>query len=169
MSQDVQLIASEAGLYDLVLTEGGRDLASVDGMENFFSVSMFTDARATADQIPQANKRRGFVGDLLSPNEPFAESLFWTLEQSRLTQKTVNLALLYTIQATQWLIDRGIVTSIDVNLAFEEGGKFVIIADVSEIDLAGRKIFLTVRVERPDGQIDRYAAIWRNTDASAIS
>ena len=119
-----------------------------DGLETSLIVSLLSDARADESQVPQPERRRGWIGDLVArvPGYRYG-SLLWLLEQTRLTQETLAQAENNARAALNWMIEDGLVQSIDV-AAFRDKGSLT----------------LDITVTSPDGSVVRKAFdLWRKT------
>lgn len=151
MAQDVLIRANDRGLYDLQIENS--DFASAEGFESSIPTSLFSDARASAVQVQEAQKRRGWIGNIL-----YAEidrelgGLLWTLEQARLTQDTLNFARSYAEDSLQWMIDDGIARSISVTVERSDTRKVMVYIDI-----------LTIA-----NTVQRYITLWRSTDINRI-
>jgi len=77
-------------------------------------VSVFTDRVANPDDpIPDGTgDPRGWWGDI-GEDKPIGSRL-WLLDRSKQTQEVLNNARDYINEALQWLVDDGVVASIDV-------------------------------------------------------
>ncbi|MFX1675214.1 phage GP46 family protein [Paraburkholderia sp. A2WS-5] len=95
-------------------TVSGGDLARGDDLETAVLVSIFTDRAANPDDvIPDGTgDPRGWWGDI-GEDKPIGSRL-WLLDRSKQTQEVLNNARDYINEALQWLIDDGVVASIDV-------------------------------------------------------
>lgn len=93
------------GFVDLVRDAGGNLETSPDGLEEAVLMSLFTNKRASEDDLPAGvSDRQGWWGDLyLDPAEASMGSLLWTLSQSRLTQETVEQARQYIHDSLRWM------------------------------------------------------------------
>ncbi len=82
-------------------------------------VSLFTDRVANPDDsLPDGSgDPRGFWAD--DPRYPTGSRL-WLLDRAKRTQQTIGLARGYIDEALQWLIDDGVVSSIDVALEWTQ-------------------------------------------------
>jgi len=58
------------------------------------------------------NNEQGFWGDVLLGRS--IGSLLWTLERSKIDETTLVLIKQYSTEALQWLLDRKIISSIDI-------------------------------------------------------
>jgi phage gp46-like protein len=115
---DVKFTQDSYGRFDFEIENG--DLKSEDGYDTSIWISLLTDARANASQIPIPEHRRGWLGNLVSivPDRQLGGYL-WLVDQRRMVQKTLNEAIDYAKKSLQWMIDDNICTDIVVT------GKFV--------------------------------------------
>jgi phage gp46-like protein len=95
-----------------VTTPGG--LQTGNDLETAVLISLFTDRIANADDfIPDGTgDPRGWWGDL-DEATPIGSRL-WLLDRSKQKQEVLNNARDYIVEALQWLVDDGLVASIDV-------------------------------------------------------
>ena len=121
MSVDVQLTQVDQ-LYDISIDESTGDFDLTDGLDTSLIVSLFSDARAAPDEVTDAARRRGWLGDLASdvPERVFGSKL-WLLEQSRLTSSVAAFAGDYANMALAWMIDDGAATAVEVAPAISNG------------------------------------------------
>lgn len=136
---DAAMILTEFG-GDLVLS--GFDLARDDGLETSVIISLFTDRRATPEQIPAElppDDLRGYWGDL-SPTTAATGSLLWLLAREKHLPVPRARAEQYCREALQWMIDDLIATRVVV--AAEYAGMGVML--------------LTIDIYRPGGGTVRY-------------
>ncbi|WP_322069971.1 phage GP46 family protein [Paraburkholderia bannensis] len=89
-------------------------LVTGDDLQSAVLVSLFTDRLANADDaIPDGTgDPRGWWGDI-GEDKPIGSRL-WLLDRSKQTQEVLNLARDYIIEAIQWLVDDGVIASMDV-------------------------------------------------------
>lgn len=101
-------------IWDSYILDNG-DIATADNLDTSILFSLFIDARADSTEVFDASKRRGWIGDLFSeiPNRKIG-SKFWLLEQERLTNNVRASCIDYGKSATQWLIDDGYYSEINV-------------------------------------------------------
>lgn len=110
---DIKAIQTDDGEWTLGIT--GSDLTSEDGLDTAIAMSLFTDARAPDNAFAIPEKRRGWMGNLESPIEGRQLGGFlWLVDQSRLTQDTLNTSVNYARLALNWFIEDGIANSIVV-------------------------------------------------------
>lgn len=97
-------------LHDISFDDCG-DILTEDQLDTAILVSLFTDARAEAYEIPIAQYRRGWIGNLEDPEDLYGSHL-WFLEQVRLSVSTVTQGADHARKALQWLIDDNIATEV---------------------------------------------------------
>lgn len=134
------------GGFDIALNPATGDLVTDDGLTTAVMISLFTDARASADDpLPEPSlPRRGSWGDALDPANPWGSKL-WLLVREKCTAETAARARAYAAQALQWLIADRIAARIDVTAAAVP---------------AEHRIALAVTLTRPAGEQVIYR--WRN-------
>ena len=144
MSLDAVLSVTPTGMYDLQIGDDG-DIITEDFFDTAILYSLFGERRANADEVVDARRRRGWIGNA----EDFENgSKIWLLRQSRLTRDTLNRLKDEAEKALQWLVDDGYAVSV---------------ADVSAT-LNGGRVFLNVTINRSrDKVIRRYYELWENT------
>lgn len=101
---------ADEALYDFQIDENG-DIETEDQLETAILVSLFTDRRAEPSQVPKPQLRRGWVGDLETPSDPWGSTL-WLLEQRRLTGTTALEAADASEIALRWFKDDNIAISV---------------------------------------------------------
>jgi len=136
MAQDVKLILSD-NVYDISLD--GSDFASVDGLQTAIQVSILTKARASSTSIPEAFRRGGWSGNILTKGENFElGSLLWTLV-SRWDKNTENRAISLVKSCLSWLIDDKVADDIDVSIVRNNNRTMAIITTLySKLNQVGR-------------------------------
>lgn len=108
---DVKLVPfGTKGCLDLEIVDG--EFTSVEGLDTSIDVSLLSDRRASAAQVPDPLKARGFIIDLIDGDQ-FGSHL-WLLNQTRRNTTTLNEAESFAQQALQHFIDDGFATSVDV-------------------------------------------------------
>lgn len=149
--QDVLIKANDTSLYDIQID--GADFASSEGFETAIPTSYFTDARAPAVQVQEAQNRRGWVGNILSVDiERELGGTLWILDQARLTEDTLNFAKSFAQESLQWLLDDGIARG--VRIIVEKTGS--------------RSISIFTTITTVDNTILKYVTLWRSTDFTRI-
>lgn len=150
MRQDILLKPDQDGVYDIQIS--GSDFASVEGMETAVITSYFTDVRASAVQVQNAQDRRGWVGNILSDIGRELGGLLWILDQSRITNDTLNFAKVHAKDSLQWMIDDGLARSVRITVSRSGTRGIVILTDILSID----------------NTILRYVTLWRRSDFSKV-
>lgn len=149
--QDVLIRANSDGLYDFVIE--GNEFASAGGFETAIPVSLFTDARAPAALVAEPQNRRGWIGNIMTAaTMRQLGSILWALDQTRITQETLNLARLEAQAAFQWMIDDSVALGVLVDLSRAPAGAIVI----------------TIRITDTSNVVSRYQTLWRATNAAVI-
>ncbi|MDR5784058.1 phage GP46 family protein [Caballeronia sp. LZ065] len=92
----------------------GPGLLTGNDLQTAVLLSLFTDRVANSDDvIPDGTgDPRGWWGDL-GEDAPIGSRL-WLLDRSKQTQEVLNNARDYITEALQWLVDDGVVASMDV-------------------------------------------------------
>lgn len=145
MTTDV-ILNRDAGYYDISWTETG-DIATAETLDTYILMCLFEEVRATAAEVPEANNRRGWLGNESTPNFQQGNKA-WLFEQERITG-TVLAELGPVIRnGLQPLIDDGIAVSVQVETPFLKNGRVCVYINIGR---DGSK------VER------RFYELWNNT------
>lgn len=148
MAQDVKLVKNDEGIYDIPLTDDGKDLATIDGLETAIIVSVFTYARANSGDVPDSFNRRGWVGNLLTLLEGYElGSELWVLSQSRINTETLNRGEDFVKRSLQWMLDDGVADTITVTFT----------------QSSVREVEVEIILLKSSNVIGRYITIWNNT------
>ncbi|MDH0640612.1 phage GP46 family protein [Pseudomonas sp. GD03860] len=128
---DAAMIMTEAG-GALVLS--GFDLARDDGLETSVIISLFTDRRASSEQIPAElpqDDLRGYWGDVsnASPSDQTG-SFLWLLAREKQLPQVLSRAQQYCREALAWLIEDLVATRIEVSAEFIAQGWMLILIDI---------------------------------------
>lgn len=100
---DVKSIGND--LFDIAIAENG-DLATTEGFDTALKMSLFEERRADRTEVVPAENRRGWWANSLFDEVAFEiGSKLWLLDQARLTQDTLNKAIDFVQQATNWLVE----------------------------------------------------------------
>jgi phage gp46-like protein len=149
--------------WDAALMEGKLSFASNDvvtsaSLLTAVIVSLFTDARAAADDIlpdERNEERRGWWGD--STNTALVGdsvgSKLWLLEREKTVDAALKRVAEYAAEALQWMIDEGAAKSIGV-----ETGTIKLISNTYVLGFS-------VSITKPDGVLESYKfeQEWRAT------
>jgi phage gp46-like protein len=131
--------------FDIQIGDDG-DIVTSDQLETAIYVSLLSDRRAEAHQVPVPRMRRGWVGDLEDPAHPIG-SFLWLLEQSRMTRTVAAQAADYADEALRWLVVDAIALGLSV-----------------EAYIDATRLELRVTLERPNARSEtRYVSLWDNT------
>lgn len=136
---DIQLTQDSQNTFDIGFASNG-DFDMVEGFDTSLRMSIFAERRASESEVPDAIRRRGWIGNTLSDIPDFEiGSKIWLYEQARLTNDTLNGVLDAARTATQWLIDDGLAINIEASIAgsTSEGTidlKMTIFADSSRVE-----------------------------------
>lgn len=118
MAQDIALFWDGNTQTGDIRFENG-DLVREPGLTSAVILSLFCDSRAGDDSgITDPDSRRGWWGDGLAAvqNNTGLGSNLWLLGREKVTQKTVNLAEQYILDALQWMLDDGVVAKLEVTV-----------------------------------------------------
>lgn len=141
---DIGLVLTSQGV-DLEVLKG--DLKPDRGLETAVIISLFSDMRIDAEELPHGeSSKRGWWGDLISeiPGDKIGSRL-WLLRREKVTLETANRAEEYALEALQWLIDDGVAETIEVDAEFN----------------AVQELILTVTINQPQGnRVFRFADKW---------
>lgn len=140
---DVGLFLTEDGV-DLQLELG--DLKRDEGLETAVLISLFTDGRASFENLPTfEGSRRGWWGDLISEVEGSRiGSELWRFYREKITSKTANTIKKIAEDSLQWLVDDGVASQVSVQTS---------IVGLYEIGL-------DIQIQRPERASQRYSFVW---------
>lgn len=144
MAKDILLTLTEPGVFDLVTQ--GHDLAGDGSFGTAVLISLFTDARAQADELPpEWQDPRGWWADaLLAENGGDAlgvGSKLWLLSREKQTEAVMARAEDYARQALQWLIDDGHAAAVDVRVDNPENGVLALGIEITHRSPQGLQSF----------------------------
>lgn len=101
------------------LVWGAGGLATDDGLGTCILLSLFTDRRVAAEELPAdgGSDQRGWVGDALAEiEEDRFGSRLWLLKREKQNEDTRQRAGEYAAEALAWLEEAGLVTGLDVQV-----------------------------------------------------
>ena len=134
---DIALAFTDYAGGDLVLQ--GQDLARDDGLESAVLVSLFTDRRATIEQIRDGDGSdlRGWWGDFNPPVDgDQTGSLLWLLRREKQTRETLARARQYAEQALAWLIEDRVARAVTATTEYGAPGVMHIGVEIDRPDAA---------------------------------
>lgn len=121
---DIALTFDDFRGGDLVLA--GQDLARDDGLESAVLLSLFTDRRATIEQLRAGDDQsdlRGWWGDFNPPVDgDQIGSLLWLLRREKQTRETLARARQYTQQALAWMVTDRVASRVTVETEYGSTG-----------------------------------------------
>lgn len=133
---DIALMFTDFGGGDLLLS--GQDLARDDGLESAVLVSLFTDRRASLDQLRSGDDKsdlRGWWGDFNpSVDGDRTGSLLWLLSREKQTRETLARAKQYAAQALAWMTDDKVARAVTVATEYAGIGIMLIGIDIDRPD-----------------------------------
>jgi phage gp46-like protein len=128
---DAAMVMTEFG-GDLVLF--GFDLQRDDGLETAVIISLFTDRRASAEQIPPEYPQddlRGYWGDITNASaSDQTGSLLWLLAREKELPQTLSRAEQYCREALAWMIDDLVSTRVEVTASYYSRGWMLLVIDI---------------------------------------
>ncbi len=143
---DVALTKTSDGYHDITIGDDG-DVVKTDSFDTALLLSIFCERRADASEVPEPQRRRGWIGNLFGAVE--YGSKLWLLYQARLTVNNVNRARGYLEQALSWLVDFGYLRRVVVQ---------------TRRDLDTGSLIADIQLQRFDDKIDeRSYTLWDNT------
>lgn len=144
---DATLRSLGSGSYDIQIGPDG-DVLTEDSLDTAILVSLLTDRRANQSEVPDPMKRRGWIGNELTPGQEIGSKL-WLFDQARLSRTGLNEIEGAAIEALQWLVEDGIAVAISGARATVSGTG---------------SVFLEVTIERSQSVTDkRLFELWNNT------
>ena len=126
---DVAIVWNDRfGTGDLAVE--GADLMADDTLRTAVLVSLFTDARVSADELPPGDTdRRGWFGNLVDPDAPVGSKL-WLLERSKLTPAVLVRAEQYARDALGWMVRTSAAVSVTVRAELVRRGVMGITVEI---------------------------------------
>lgn len=128
---DAAMVMTENG-GELVLS--GFDLARDDGLETAVIISLFTDRRASAEQIPvelPQDDLRGYWGDISNATTSNQTgSLLWLLAREKQLPQVLGRAQQYCREALAWMVEDLVATRVEVAAEFVAQGWMLILIDI---------------------------------------
>lgn len=137
------VLSKDNGYYDFSLDDNG-DIETEDFFDTSILYSLFGERRAAANEVVDANRRRGWIGNFDYENG----SKIWLLHQARLTRDTLNRLEDEARKSLQWLVDDGYAVAID-NIS---------------ATYSNRRVLLNITIRRSrDEVVRRFYILWENT------
>lgn len=128
MTTDV-ILNKDKSYWDFEWDSSG-DISTDQTLDTAILMSIFEEVRATAAEIPESNRRRGWIGNESTPN--FEQgSKVWMFEQERITGSVLAELGVIIRNGLQWLIDDGIAVNVSVEQPFLQNGSVVVYINFS--------------------------------------
>lgn len=139
---DIALVQDDLGQWDVALD--GYDLQRDDGLETAVTISLFSDRRATLEELPAElpqDDLRGYWGDVRTAVQgDKTGSHLWLLAREKETAETLARARKYAREALQWMLDDRVSNRVDVAASYLRRGVML----------------LAIDIYRPGGKLARY-------------
>ena len=156
-ANDFCLMCSPDGYYDLAIENG--QFKQVYNFDTALLISIFGERRADASEVKLPQHRSGWWGNLILFDDGFEMgSKIWILNQKRLTQDVLNMAVAYAYECTEWLIQDRHVKDIFVTGSFTD-------------DKYGLPSGITLQIDLTtwnDEVESKYYTLWNNTGRTDI-
>lgn len=145
---DIAFRKDSEDIYDIDIGDDG-DLAACYGFETALQMSLLCERRADASEVPEALRRRGWLGNEVSDVVGFEiGSKIWLYEQARLTNEILSGIKKAAIDCTDWLIEDSLLVNISATIAVKDS----VSAD------------LKMALEASNGKVEqRYFSLWELT------
>lgn len=101
-----------------------------DGLQTAVYISLFTDRRASAEEIDPGQDPRGTWFDYYE-NSPLGSKL-WLLFRRKQDEETRDLAEQYSLEALNWLIVEGVAKAVSVAATFPRHGLVEIEVEITK-------------------------------------
>ena len=140
------ILVDHGSYYDIQIDEMG-DIATEDSLDSTILTSLFTEARASEDQVTDPSRRRGWIGN--QDGEFILGSTLWVYGQLRNRQVEFNELGGVAKESLLHMISDGRATKITASMTTSEDGPR-----------------LSIRIERPNNKVDfRHYFLWEQTGA----
>ena len=102
------------------LSLSGADLLAEDGLWTAIVISLFTDRRVEAAELPPGHAdRRGWWGDLLEEDDRIGSRL-WLLRRERASAEVAARAAGYAEEALAWMVEDGVLTAVSASASWPD-------------------------------------------------
>lgn len=113
------ILSVQNGVYDISINSEG-DIATADFFDTALEMSIHCERRATASEVPQSHRRRGWIGNESTPGFEIGSKM-WLYQQSRLTRTTLNGIETAVRNGLQWLVDDGYAVNVEPSVNLKDG------------------------------------------------
>ena len=139
MSDVVLAWSNAAGTGDLAVE--GADLAADDGLATAVLVSLFSDRRAEADELPPGDSdRRGWWGDGVVDDNDRIGSKLWLLRRRKREPSLPDEAAATAREALQWMLDDGVAVAVAAEGSWGERGELALDVRITLPDESTREV-----------------------------
>ncbi len=143
---DAVLQELPGGIWDIQIGFDG-DIETEDSFDTYMIVALFTDRRADESEVPQPERRRGWVGNEHTPGFEMGSKV-WLYEQARLTRATMNDIQEAAVDALGSMVEEDLAVAV-------RGAR---------VERTTERGTLEVEVLRSNDQVaKRYFDFWQNT------
>lgn len=109
-------------IYDINFRSDG-DFELLNNFDTAIQMSLLTDKRAEASEVPQPELRGGWWGNLLNDVQDYQiGSKLWLLYQARKTTDNLNNAIDFVKECFDWMVEDNYISRVDVDGAITEEG-----------------------------------------------
>ena len=144
MSVDAVLTESAIG-YDIGFDVNG-DIDTDDFFDTAILLSLFCERRATASEVPESHRRRGWIGNEQGDGFEIGSKI-WLFEQERVTRSLLSNIEKIVFNSLSWLIE----------------DKFAVNV-VAIATIKNNTVTLTVEIETPSSKVERrFFDLWTKT------
>ena len=145
MTTDVVLKQTDEGYYDISFTADG-DIETSQSLDTAILMSLFVEQRASASEMPESSRRRGWQGNESTPGFQMGSKL-WLFEQSKITRNMLSQIGSAVTESLKWMVDDSIAISATATGFFRAGS--------AQIEVV---------LSRPSSPVEkRLYEIWNNT------
>ena len=125
-SIDAVLKENPDGVYDISYDSEG-DILTSDFLDTAILMSIFCERRANVEEVPESEKRRGWIGNESTPEFEIGSKV-WLYEQARLTRTTLNGLQTEIFNGLEWMLGEIAVDIEKANIiaTVNDKGQFVI-------------------------------------------
>lgn len=141
--------------FDIEVLNG--DLKQDDGLETAIIISLFSNRRVTAEELPTSHdNKQGYWADQFADalNDKTGSRL-WTLQREKRQVEVLRRAEDYARESLGWLIEDGVASSVLASAQFMDG-----VTNAWE---------LMISVQRPSGRTSRYQVLWDKQAIKRVS
>lgn len=147
----IGLFFEDANNFIADISIGAAGIESDEGLETAIVLSLFSDARVTEEELPPTEtSKRGYWGDMYSDIDgDHHGSKLWLFDREKQTLENLSKIEDTSKAALQWMIDDGIVKSIDVQASYPQA----------------ERVLIAIQATKPDGEIYAFKMLWDGQSA----